>query len=119
MPFDIQLDKFTHEFHPGTMRPRKFESEIRRLEGGAEEPVLIRMNHPMRHEGYTFFQTNWGPQDGRRHDQYYSVFEVVKNPADHWPLYALIISGTGLLIHFCMKLAGFSAAQSRKRKKEA
>jgi hypothetical protein len=36
----------------------------------------------------------------------YSQFAVHNNPADQWPLWALIINGIGLLIHFVVKLFG-------------
>lgn len=114
MPFEVQLDKFTHEFHPGTRRPRVFRSDITRLEEDGETEKVIRMNHPMRHHGYTFFQASWGPQDDPTATKFYSVFEVVKNPADHWPLVSLIITGIGLLVHFVMKLVSFITKQMEK-----
>ncbi len=114
MPFKVQLDKFTHEFHPGTRRPRVFKSNITRLEGDAGTEKLIEMNHPMRYEGFTFFQASWGPQDDPAATQFYSVFEVVKNPADQWPLVSLIITGVGLLVHFVYKLVLFIVKQVGK-----
>jgi hypothetical protein len=68
----------------------------------------------MRHHGYTFFQASWGPQDDPTATKFYSVFEVVKNPADHWPLVSLIITGIGLLVHFVMKLVSFITKQMEK-----
>lgn len=107
MPFTVELDDFTHEYHPGTMRPKRFESRIRRVQEGSEESVLIKMNDPMRRDGYTFFQASWGPQDARPGDTLFSVFEVVRNPADKWPEWSLYITGVGLLVHFIMKLVLF------------
>ena len=111
MPFDVQLDKFTHEFHPGTRRPRVFKSNITRVDGESKTEKLIEMNHPMRYNGFTFFQASWGPQDDPTATQFYSVFEVVKNPADQWPLVSLIITGIGLLVHFVYKLTRFVVKQ--------
>ncbi len=117
IPFDVQLDKFTHEFHPGTRRPRVFKSEITRVvkdeesEKQIKTEKLIEMNHPMRYRGFTFFQASWGPQDDPAATEFYSVFEVVKNPADHGPLVALIITGFGLFVHFVMKLVLFIVRQ--------
>ena len=110
----MRLDKFTHEFHPGTRRPRVFRSNITRVEEDGETEKIIRMNHPMRYKGYTFFQASWGPQDDPNATQFYSVFEVVKNPADHWPLVSLIITGIGLLVQFVMKLVYFILKQIGK-----
>ena len=108
LPYEIQLTEFYHEFHPGTSRPKVFESQINRIHSnGAKIPVKIEMNKPMRHEGITFFQASWGPPEGDPNRELYSVFEVVLNPADQWPKYSLYITSLGLLIHFIMKLSLF------------
>ena len=114
MPFKVKLDKFTHEFHPGTMRPKRFESEITRIEGERLDPVLIKMNEPMRRDGFTFFQASWGPQNAAPGTRLYSVFEVVKNPADKWPEYALYVTTIGLIFQFGLKLILFIISQIRK-----
>jgi hypothetical protein len=115
MPFEVTLDDFIHEFHPGTRRPKRFESHVRRLEDGREEAVLIKMNEPMRRDGYTFFQASWGPQDAPPGAPLFSVFEVVKNPADKWPEYALYVTTAGLLFHFILKLSLFISSQTKRR----
>lgn len=119
MPFEVKLDKFIAEFHPGTTRPAKFVSEIRRVEDGRETPVIIEMNEPMRHDGYTFFQASYGPPGARPGDRMYSVFEIVRNPADHWPEYSLYVVAFGMLVTFLTKLGGHLGASARKRKNEA
>lgn len=116
MPFTVRLDDFKAVYHPGSEIPAKFESYITKIEDGVEEKVKIWMNHPLRHEGYTFFQRSFGsdepdPQTGRQ----FSVFDVVRNPADQWPLYALIVVGTGLLVHFVQKLGSYLARALEKR----
>ncbi|MEP2775288.1 MAG: cytochrome c biogenesis protein ResB [Luteolibacter sp.] len=119
MPFDVTLDKFTAEFHPGTARPAKFVSDIRRVENGQESAMTIRMNEPMRYEGFTFFQASYGPSDAKPGEPMYSVFEVVKNPADKWPEYSLYVVAFGMLVTFLTKLGGHLGALSRKRKNAA
>ena len=114
VPFTLRLDKFTAEFHPGTMKPSKFVSEVTRLENQSEATVTIRMNEPMRYEGLTFFQASYGPPGAGPGQKLHSVFEVVRNPADKWPEYSLYIVSAGLLITFCLKLGAFIAASSRK-----
>jgi hypothetical protein len=116
MPFDLRLDQFNAEFHPGTSRPAKFVSQVTRLENGGEAKVTIQMNEPMRYEGLTFFQASYGPPGAGPNDKMYSVFEVVKNPADKWPEYSLYIVTLGLLIHFVMKLVSFLGSSSRKKR---
>ena len=107
LPFEVQLDDFRVERDPGTNRAATYESDVTRLEGAESEEVLIEMNEPMRREGWTFFQANWGPQNEENPEEYYSVFEVVRNPADQWPLYSLLISMAGLIGHFLYKLISF------------
>jgi hypothetical protein len=116
MPFTVNLDKFTAEFHPGTQKPSKFISEITRVEDGSEAKVTIQMNEPMRYEGLTFFQASYGPPGAGPGQKMYSVFEVVRNPADKWPEYSLYIVAIGLAVTFLTKLGGFLAASSRKNR---
>lgn len=115
MPFTLKLDKFTAEFHPGTMKPAKFVSNITRVENGREAKVTIQMNEPMRYEGLTFFQASYGPQGAMPGQRMYSVFEIVRNPADKWPEYSLYIVSFGLLVTFLIKLATFILASTRKK----
>jgi hypothetical protein len=46
----------------------------------------------------------------------YSVFEVVKNPADKWPEYSLYIVAFGMLVTFLTKFGGYLASSSRKNR---
>lgn len=119
MPFDVTLDTFTAAFHPGTSRPAKFVSDIRRIENGQESAMTIRMNEPMRYEGFTFFQASYGPSDAKQGDPMFSVFEVVKNPADKWPEYSLYVVAFGMLVTFLTKLGSHLGSLSRKRKHAA
>jgi hypothetical protein len=119
MPFEVKLDKFTADFHPGTSRPAKFISDVRRVENGREAEIRIEMNEPMRYEGYTFFQASYGPAGAKPGEDMYSVFEIVKNPADHWPEYSLYVVAFGMLVTFLTKLGGHLGAASRKRKNAA
>ena len=116
MPFTLKLDRFTAAFHPGTMRPSKFVSEVTRLENGGEAKVTIQMNEPMRYEGLTFFQASYGPPGAGPGTKMYSVFEIVKNPADKWPEYSLWIVAFGMAVTFLIKLGSFLTAGSRKKR---
>lgn len=116
MPFTVQLDEFTADFHPGTMKPAKFISKITRIENDSEAKVTIQMNEPMRYEGLTFFQASYGPPGAGPGQRMYSVFEIVKNPADHWPEYSLYVVTFGMLVTFLIKLGTYLAANSRKKR---
>lgn len=116
MPFTVKLDEFTAAFHPGTMKPAKFVSKITRIENGGEAKVTIQMNEPMRYEGLTFFQASYGPPGAMPGQKMYSVFEIVRNPADKWPEYSLYVVAFGMLVSFLIKFGTFLAANARKHR---
>lgn len=116
MPFTVRLDHFTADFHPGTMKPSKFVSRITRIEDGSEAKVTIQMNEPMRYEGLTFFQASYGPPGAGPGQQMYSVFEIVRNPADKWPEYSLYVVTFGMLITFLTRFFSYLGSQSRKKR---
>ncbi len=114
LPFAVKLDKFEREVHPGTERARKFSSQVTKIIGDHQEKKVIKMNEPLRDSGYVLFQASFsqGENGGRMQQQ--SVFEVVQNPADNWPLYSCIAVAIGLLIHFISMLARFIKRTSPK-----
>lgn len=115
VPFTVRVDDFRREVYAGTGMDASFEADVTKIEDGAEEKILIWMNHPLRHKGYTFFQASWGPPDPAPNQPLFTVFEVVRNPADQGPLVACIIVGIGLLIHFTQKLGRYMRAESKRR----
>ncbi len=119
MPFSIHLDKFTKLEHPGTDIPSEFSSDVTQTSGAVERAVLIRMNEPLRDDGLVLFQSSWGPPNAGPGDKLFSVFSVVRNPSDHWPLYSCIILSLGLLVAFTQKLLKYVSAQNRQRALEA
>lgn len=104
LSFNIRLDKFTRNLHPGTNMPQEFVSEITKTEDGLSQQFKISMNEPFRHLGYTFYQSSWGPQNAGPGERLYSVLSVVRNPADQVPLIACVITTIGLVLHFARKL---------------
>lgn len=120
LPFEVRLDKFTHELIPGTSMPKVFLSDITKYEGGSDSQHKIQMNEPLRHDGFVLFQSSWGPPPGvpNPKGQLFSGFSVVNNPSDYWPLYSCIIIGVGLIIAFSDKLYRYVRSQAPKRKRE-
>ncbi|MGE0145159.1 MAG: cytochrome c biogenesis protein ResB, partial [Planctomycetota bacterium] len=100
----IELTKFVHERHPGTKQPRNYQSDIVVHSGGDATPMLIRMNEPLRREGYVAYQSSYGPEPAAPGERRYSVLAVSRNPADQWPLYSLLVMTAGMLLHFVAKL---------------
>jgi len=109
LPFALGLRKFTHERHPGTEIPRRFASDVTLYQGSLSRDHIISMNEPLRHGGYTFYQSSFG-QAG---DKPLSVLQVVRNPAAWIPYAAVAIMSLGLLLHFGISLAKFVRGRSK------
>lgn len=104
LPFAVRLDRFVKDDHPGVTMARDFRSFVTRTENGLEQGVEISMNEPMRHGGYIFYQSNWGPQRAPPGTPLYSVLTVVSNPSDQWPLISCLVILAGMSLHFGRKL---------------
>ena len=115
LPFTLRLDKFKRELHPRTNMAREYSSNVTKIEDGASQAVRITMNEPLRHLGYTFYQSSWGPQNGAANGPFYSVFAVVRNPADQVPLYACIVTTVGLVLHFMQRLLAYLKKEKAKK----
>jgi hypothetical protein len=113
MPFAIGLQKFTKEDHPRSDMPRSFASQVKVLEGASSRDVSISMNAPLRDRGLVVYQASWGPSDAQAGQPLFSTFAVVRNPADHMPLYACIVIAAGLIFHFSRKLVRFVRLEAR------
>ncbi|MCA8969688.1 MAG: cytochrome c biogenesis protein ResB [Planctomycetes bacterium] len=115
LPFTVRLDEFHHEVYPNTTRPKVFASDVTVLSrGGETRTAKIEMNQPLRRDGFILFQSSYGPKGAGPNDRKFSVFQVVSNPSDHWPLIACIVIAIGLLLHFGSKLFRWMRAE-RKR----
>ena len=100
LPFSIELIDFKKIMHPGTGIAKSYSSDINLLESGLSKHILIHMNHPLRHHGYTFYQSSFiESPDGET-----TVLAVVKNYGRLFPYISSIIMCIGLLIHLVMKL---------------
>ena len=100
LPFSIELLDFKKILHPGTDIPKSYSSDINLIENGAARKILIQMNEPLRHKGYTFFQSSFieGPNSET------TVLAVVKNYGRLFPYISSIIMCIGLLFHLSQKL---------------
>jgi len=108
LPFSLELRKFIHERHPGTDIPRRFASDVVVRDGESRREFFISMNEPLRHGGYTFYQSSYGEDEGKP----MSVLQVVRNPAAWMPYVAVGVMSLGLLVHFGVMLARFLSSRS-------
>ena len=115
LPFTLHLDKFTHEVHPGSTIAKSYSSALRIVPKGGKleegRPVLVRMNNPLRHEGFSFFQSSFGHNpDGRE----FTVLQVVRNPGWALPYAAFYLMGAGMLLQFLISLVKFAGKGAHK-----
>jgi hypothetical protein len=115
MPFTVHLDEFRQEFHPGMRMAKSFESDVTKTEDGVPQKVRISMNAPLRHRGYTLFQSGFQEPSAQTRGRWMSTFSVVRNPADRIPLWSCIVISVGLVLHFTMKLVRHVRSESRRR----
>lgn len=116
LPFRVTLDRFVKEDHPGIGMARRFSSYVTRSEDGVDAASHITMNAPLRHHGYTLYQSGWGPEGAAPGTPLFSTFSVVRNPSDQVPKYACYVIAAGLFVHFVLfKFVRYVGRESRRR----
>ena len=102
LPIFVQLKDFKREYHPNSTIPSAYSSLIEvSTSMDSQRDVIIEMNKPFRHNGYTFYQASFG-QDAQGGEL--STFAVTLNYGRLLPYYATGVSVVGLIIHFLMLL---------------
>jgi len=102
-PFAIQLVQFSHDRYAGTDIPKNFSSRIRLLDPSRHEDreTLIYMNHPLRYQGLTFYQSGFDNNDTT------TILQVVQNPSWLIPYVSCSLIALGMVIQFGMHLTSF------------
>ena len=110
--FNIELIDFRHDKFQGTEKARNFSSDVivRERNNGSERKAHIKMNHPLRTHGKTYFQASFDPENDKA-----TVLQVVRNPGWVTPYISCLMVGAGMLIQFLTHLIGFT----KKRKAKA
>lgn len=103
-PYNLTLEEFTHDRYPGTDIPKNFSSRVLLndpREGGQRE-ILVYMNNPLRHDGFTFYQAGFDNDDTT------SILQVVTNPGWIIPYISCALLTLGLLVQFGIHLFAFA-----------
>ncbi|MEN9353259.1 MAG: hypothetical protein RL318_584 [Fibrobacterota bacterium] len=102
LPFSLQLLEFKRTTHPGSTRPKSFESRLKITDAHGSREAKISMNQPVRLGAFTLYQSSWrvDEQNGTEH----SILSVVENPIGKLPYYATLLLALGMAIHFLPKL---------------
>ncbi len=103
-PFSLTLLKFSHDRYAGTEIPKNFSSRLRLKtpDGSEDREVLIYMNNPLRHSGFTFYQSGFENNDRT------TILQVVHNPSWLLPYAATLLMSLGLTLQFSYHLFGFA-----------
>jgi hypothetical protein len=102
-PFAIQLVQFSHDRYAGTDIPKNFSSRVRLVDLSRHEDreTLIYMNHPLRYQGLTFYQSGFENNDKT------TILQVVQNPSWLVPYVSCALIAFGMLLQFGMHLISF------------
>ena len=110
LPFELELIDFEKVMHPGTAVAKSYSSLVNLIENNIPRKVLISMNEPLRHKGYTFYQASFienGPKQT-------TVLATVKNHGRLFPYISSLTISLGILVHMIRK---FPTLFRRKREK--
>jgi hypothetical protein len=101
--FSIQLIQFSHDRYAGTDIAKNFSSRVRLFDPSRNEDreTLIYMNHPLRYQGLTLYQSGFDNNDRT------TILQVVQNPSWLIPYISCALIGFGMLVQFGMHLISF------------
>lgn len=82
--FAVTLKHFEVGRYQGTMRAASYESLVEVPQEGYEAPaeVLISMNEPMKHQGFTFYQSSF--EEDEMGNPTHSILSVNRDPGRFW-----------------------------------
>lgn len=112
LPFDIYLEDVEMTPHPGTQMARDYRSHVKVIRGASTQKADIWMNHPLRSEGYTLYQSSY---IGGRNQA--TGLSVVRNAGRLFPYVSSIIICVGMLIHLAIMFVNTS--KRRRQTEEA
>ncbi len=97
LPFQVKLEQFEQEYHPGTNIARHYASrvEITTSDHGSWS-ATIRMNEPLRWQGYTLYQASFITGEAGAPNT--SILAVVHNQGRLFPYVAGVLLCLGLLV---------------------
>ncbi len=98
--FTVTLDDFRKVDYPGTERASSYESDVTLVDGPVTSSMVVKVNHPLIHEGFRLFQSSY-MTDGRGRE--ISVFAVARDPGARLVYLGFLVFGIGLVLIFYLK----------------
>jgi len=116
LPFQVRLDEFIKNDHPGTTMASDYRSKVTVQARGETIPAQIFMNTPLRRDGFVLYQASYGAAGTTAMGEpvWFTTLEVANSPSDQWPKFACYVIAVGLLVHFMTKLSMFLKSSTRK-----
>ncbi|HZZ74087.1 MAG TPA: cytochrome c biogenesis protein CcsA [Pirellulales bacterium] len=110
--YSIELHSIKKLDYVGTDTPRSYESTVTIHDAKrGDRDAKIWMNNPVRYQGETFYQSDYGAgQNGKK----YSVFQVVSNTGWMIPYVGCMIVAVGMFFHFFQMLVRFLQRRERE-----
>ncbi|MGE5233228.1 MAG: cytochrome c biogenesis protein CcsA [Acidobacteriota bacterium] len=102
LPFTVRLDAFELDTYPGTRMPAMFRSRVTVIDPvrGTQQPAVIQMNQPLHYGGYSFFQSSYQMQQGRKA----SVLSVSRDPGQPIVFIGYFLLVGGMIVVFATRL---------------
>ena len=102
LPFSIRLDSFELDTYPGTHRPAMFRSRVQVLDKarGAPQPAVIEMNKPLDYGGFSFFQSSYQIDQGRR----LTILSVSRDPGQPIVFTGYVLLVLGMILVFATRI---------------
>ena len=110
--FEISLNDFRIKFYEGSNQPMSYESRVR--VPGVGDNIVIKMNEPLDHKGFTFYQSSYSSD--AEGNPVISVLSVNRDPG-RWVKYVgciLLVSGILLMFYFRPVYSGKSKWLKKK-----
>jgi hypothetical protein len=98
IPFALKLMEFKKFDYPGTETPMSFESRVK--VNGVGPDITISMNEPLKHDGYTIYQSSYDVRPGQPN---VSVFSVNRDPGRALKYFGSLILAFGIITFTLMR----------------
>jgi hypothetical protein len=122
--FDLKMVDFQRGFDPGTEKASRYSSDVLLTDKAAglnKKPIHISMNEPLTHNGYTFYQSSFIPEEdtrtGARTGRFQSVLQVGKNPGRRVMYSGCLLVVLGAFLQFYMRAGVFTDGGKRERER--
>lgn len=99
LPFRLTLTGFHVETYPGSAEPSDYVSEVTIESSRVSRPAEIRMNQPLRQDGWTIYQSSVETVAGAQAP----VFKLMHQPWAAFPLLVSFLVAASLGLHFLVR----------------